>query len=77
MSNPFFDHRILNSPYEYPVSIGSLMRLGNPRRRSLRPDAAPDFTPIPKPKKRKAAHPAPDEPPDAGNLVAAHQYRIS
>jgi type III restriction enzyme len=42
MSNPFFDHPVLNSPYGYPRIIDN--------RRS-----AKFITPIPKPKKHKAA----------------------
>ena len=55
MSNPFIDHPILNSPYEYPMRYWELDETGQPTRRSLRTDVVPKFiTPIPKPKKRKA-----------------------
>ncbi len=40
-SNPFFDHPILNSPYEYPPGTGSSTSTGSRRRRSSRPAAGP------------------------------------
>ena len=39
MSNPFFDHPILNSPYEYPSSTGNSTRSAS-RRSSHRAPAA-------------------------------------
>jgi DNA or RNA helicases of superfamily II len=54
MSNPFFDHPILNSPYECPVRHWELDSSGQPTQNILefRRDAK-FVTPIPKPKKRK------------------------
>jgi type III restriction enzyme len=56
MSNPFFDHPILNSPYEYPVKHWELDETGQPTQRVVESRRSAKFiTPIPKPKKRKAA----------------------
>lgn len=55
MSNPFFDHPILNSPYTLPVKHWELDESGQPTQKILdfrRP--ASFITPIPKPKKRTA-----------------------
>jgi type III restriction enzyme len=55
-SNPFFDHPILNSPYEYPLRHWELDDSGQPTQRLLESRRPADFvTPIPKPKKRKAS----------------------
>ena len=54
MSNPFFDHPILNSPYEYPQRHWELDSQGQPTQQVLdRRRRAEFITPIPKPKKRK------------------------
>ena len=56
MSNPFFDHPILNSPYEYPVKHWELDDTGQPTQRVIESRRGAKFiTPIPKPKKRKTA----------------------
>ena len=56
MSNPFFDHPILNSPYEYPSRHWELDDDGQPTQKiSDRRRSAKFITPIPKPKKRKAS----------------------
>ena len=56
MSNPFFDHPILNSPYEYPLRHWELDEAGQPTQKIIeRRRGAKFITPIPKPKKRKAA----------------------
>ena len=55
MSNPFFDHPILNSPYDYPASHWELDEKGYPTQRIIDTRRRAEFiTPIPKPKKRKA-----------------------
>ncbi len=55
MSNPFFDHRILNSPYEYPQRHWELDETGQPTQRVIESRRTAKFiTPIPKSKKRKA-----------------------
>ncbi len=54
MSNPFFDHPILNSPYEYPGKHWELDSDGQPTQKTLNKRRQAEFiTPIPKPKKRK------------------------
>jgi len=54
MSNPFFDHPILNSPYEQPARHWELDADGQPTQRTLENRRPAQFiTPIPKPKKRK------------------------
>ena len=56
MSNPFFDHPILNSPYECPMRYWELDETGQPTQKIIeRRRSAKFITPIPKPKKRKAA----------------------
>ena len=56
MSNPFFDHPILNSPYDYPSRHWELDEDGQPTQRIIEVRRRAKFiTPIPKPKKRKAA----------------------
>ena len=56
MSNPFFDHPILNSPYEPPTRHWELDGQGQPTHKILETRRRAEFiTPIPKPKKRKKA----------------------
>jgi type III restriction enzyme len=55
MSNPFFDHPILNSPYECPGRHWELDEQGQPTQRIKDTRRPAEFiSPIPKPKKRKA-----------------------
>ncbi|MCP4308859.1 MAG: DEAD/DEAH box helicase family protein [bacterium] len=55
MSDPFFDHPILNSPYEYPSRHWELDEAGQPTHEIIdRRRPAKFITPIPKPKKRKS-----------------------
>ena len=54
MANPFFNHPILNSPYECPQRHWELDSEGQPTHQVLdRRRRAEFITPIPKPKKRK------------------------
>lgn len=54
MSNPFFDHPILNSPYEYPKKHWELDESGQPTQKIVDTRRRVSFiTPIPKPKKHK------------------------
>ncbi|MCX6872630.1 MAG: DEAD/DEAH box helicase family protein [Verrucomicrobia bacterium] len=56
MSNPFFDHPILNSPYESPRRHWELASDGQPTQRLIENRRRAEFiTPIPKPKKRKGS----------------------
>jgi type III restriction enzyme len=54
MSNPFFEHPILNSPYDYPSRHWELDDQGQPTQRIIEERRRASFiTPIPKPKKRR------------------------
>ena len=54
MSNPFFDHPILNSPYECPARHWELDDDGQPTQKTIETRRPAKFiTPIPKPKKRQ------------------------
>ncbi|MBA4148486.1 MAG: DEAD/DEAH box helicase family protein [Verrucomicrobia bacterium] len=56
MSNPFFDHPILNSPYACPPRHWELDQHGQPTQQIIERRRRAEFiTPIPKPRKRKAA----------------------
>ena len=56
MSNPFFDHPILSSPYQCPSRHWELDQAGQPTQKILEIRRRAEFiTPIPKPKKRKKA----------------------
>lgn len=56
MSNPFFDHPILNSPYERPNKHWELDSSGQPTQQIMETRRRAEFiTPIPKPKKQKKA----------------------
>lgn len=54
-SNPFFDHPILNSPYDYPKRHWELDSTGQPTQQIIEFRRKAEFiTPIPKPKKQKS-----------------------
>jgi type III restriction enzyme len=54
MANPFFEHPILNSPYECPQRHWELDEQGQPTQQIIENRRRAEFiTPIPKPKKRK------------------------
>ena len=54
MTNPFFEHPILNSPYDCPQRHWELDEQGQPTQRIIENRRRAEFiTPIPKPKKRK------------------------
>ena len=56
MENPFFDHPILNSPYEYPSRHWELDADGQPTQRIIESRRGAEFiTPIPKPRQRGRA----------------------
>src|SRR2546425_11915806 len=56
MANPFFDHPILNSPYDYPARHWELDDQGQPTQRMIDSRRRAEFiTPIPKPRKRKGS----------------------
>ena len=78
MSNPFFDHPILNSPYERPGRHWELDATGQPTQNILETRRRAEFiTPIPKPKKRKQAAGVQEEmhyEDDSGISTAQQQY---
>src|SRR5262245_48387623 len=56
MGNPFFEHPIVNSPYEYPRQHWELDESGQPTGNLVERRRRAEFiTPIPKPKKRKGS----------------------
>lgn len=56
MDNRFFEHPILNSPYEYPARHWELDSQGQPTQQIIESRRPVELiTPIPKPKKRRAA----------------------
>jgi len=55
MSNAFFEHPILNSPYAYPARHWALDEQGQPTQRIVDSRRRAEFiTPIPKPRKRRS-----------------------
>lgn len=58
MANEFFEHPILNSPYDYPLRHWELDDQGQPTHRIIDSRRKAEFiTPIPKPRKHKAVAP--------------------
>ncbi len=56
MANPFFEHPILYSPYEYPTKHWELDQTGQPTQQVVVSRRRAEFiTPIPKPKKRRGS----------------------
>ncbi len=56
VGNPFFEHPILNSPYEYPGRHWELDKDGQPTQEIIEKRRRAEFiTPIPKPRKRKGS----------------------
>ena len=56
MKDLFFEHPILNSPYDYPARYWELDAQGQPTQRIIESRRLAEFiTPIPKPRKRKGA----------------------
>lgn len=77
MSNPFFDHPILNSPYARPARHWELDESGQPTQKVIEARRRAEFiTPIPKPKKLKggAAQHAIVFEEGKGLSTAAQQY---
>jgi type III restriction enzyme len=55
-SNPFFDHPILYSPYEYPTKHWELDKSGQPTQNIIERRRRAEFiTPVPKPKRRRGS----------------------
>jgi type III restriction enzyme len=54
MSNPFFDHPVINSPYKYPSRHWELDDTGQPTQKVIQSRRGAKFiSPIPKPRKHK------------------------
>ena len=76
MSNPFFDHPILNSPYECPQRHWELDADGQPTQRVVENRRRAEFiTPIPKPKKRKKAVQQPEMVFDEGKGLSTKEQQ--
>ena len=76
MSNPFFDHPILNSPYECPRRHWELDPSGQPTQQIIgRRRRAEFITPIPKPKKRKKSAPQEEMVFDEGKGLSTKQQQ--
>ena len=76
-SNPFFDHPVLNSPYDCPQRHWELDADGQPTQQIIESRRRAEFiTPIPKPKKRKKAAQQGEMVFDEGNDLSttAQQY---
>ena len=80
MSNPFFDHPILNSPYKIPARHWELDADGQPTQKVLERRRAAEFiTPVPKPKKRKKSEVQVELLFDEGQKLStkAQQYDVT
>src|ERR1700740_142245 len=76
MSDPFFNHPILNSPYDYPSRHWELDEVGQPTQKIIeRRRTAKFITPIPKPKKRKAPAAQPGFVFDEGEGVSTKEQQ--
>jgi type III restriction enzyme len=76
MSNPFFDHPILNSPYECPRRLWELDPSGQPTQQIIERRRRAEFiTPIPKPKKRKKTAPQEEMVFDEGKGLSTKQQQ--
>ncbi|WP_156861327.1 BPTD_3080 family restriction endonuclease [Casimicrobium huifangae] len=80
MSNPFFDHPILNSPYDCPTRHWELDDEGQPTQQIVGVRRRAQFiTPIPKPKKRKRGAVQKDLELDDGQGLSSReqQYELT
>lgn len=76
MSDDFFAQPILNSPYEYPASHWELDESGQPTQKIVNSRRRAEFiTPIPKPKKRRAAERQEEFDYDAGLGLSTEKQR--
>ena len=76
MSNEFFEHPILNSPYEYPVQHWELDDTGQPTQKIVEKRRLAEFiTPIPKPRKQKGAATQSDLLFDEGKGLSSEQQQ--
>src|SRR6266699_1368586 len=76
MSNPFFDHPILNSPYDYPLRHWELDNSGQPTQKTLETRRKAEFiTPIPRPRKQKGKTQQQSLTLDAGTGLSTAQQQ--
>ncbi|HEV3259170.1 MAG TPA: DEAD/DEAH box helicase family protein [Gemmataceae bacterium] len=76
MANPFFEHPILNSPYECPQRHWELDAEGQPTQRIVDNRRRAEFiTPIPKPKKRKGVASQPSLVFDEGEGLSTQEQQ--
>jgi type III restriction enzyme len=75
MSNPFFDHPILNSPYNYPIRHWELDQSGQPTQKVIEARRRAEFiTPIPRPRKQKGQQQTLALDDGTGLSIAQQQY---
>jgi type III restriction enzyme len=80
MTNPFFDHPILNSPYAYPARHWELDDQGQPTQRIIESRRRAEFiTPIPKPRKQRGPDTQQQIVFDEGRVLStpAQQYDLT
>jgi len=76
MANPFFEHPILNSPYESPLRHWELDPDGQPTQKIIENRRRAEFiTPIPKPKKRKGTQNLPGFVFDEGKGLSTREQQ--
>lgn len=76
MASRFFEHPILNSPYEYPSWHWELDASGQPTQQIVETRRIAQFiTPIPKPRKRKESAVQEDFEFDDGTGISTHKQR--
>ena len=76
MENDFYEHPILNSPYEYPAKHWELDDQGQPNQRIIeRRRGAEFFSPIPKPRRRRAAGNQPQFVVDEGRGLSSEEQQ--
>jgi type III restriction enzyme len=76
MANPFFEHPILNSPYESPLRHWELDPDGQPTQKIIENRRRAEFiTPIPKPKKRKGTKNLPGFVFDEGKGLSTREQQ--
>ena len=76
MENSFFEHPILNSPYKPPARHWELDDQGQPTQRTIESRRSAEFiTPIPKPRKRRAAKSQPQFVFDEGKGLSTQEQQ--
>lgn len=74
--NPFFEHPVLNSPYEYPARHWELDDGGQPTQKTIESRRPAEFiTPIPKPRRRKGPVAEPQLVLDEGKGLSTEEQQ--